>query len=237
MGQDVEFPIEGGAAGTGYLATPEHGSAGPALLVPCEGGGVRRGTAALCDRFAAEGFTALAVLWREPDGGRVPDGAVTQTAEGVSGIIGLDARPLPTPQLLGAVAFLEDHPLVHGQGVGVIGPGVAGIFAVALAAAAAEDVRALVVLDEPALGAGADRWWAEVTAPAECHIGTQGGGSLRELVDGFKARVEARRADVSVFRYPEVSSRFWDASSPSHDADADREAFVRTLSFLRAHLG
>lgn len=224
MGEHVEFP-----GGKGYLATPDHGSAGPALIVLGDCDGVSMGTAVLCDRFAAEGFTALAVAWHESDG------VVQETERAMS--VTLTARPLPVPLLLAAVAFLEDYPLAHGKGVGVIGLGIGGIPGVALAAEAPDEVRAVVVVDGPAIGAGANRWWVDVEAPAECHVGTKGGGSLREMVDRFEADVDERRAKVSVFRYSEAFSGFWDETGSSHDADADREAFVRTLSFLRAHLG
>lgn len=229
MGEHVEFP-----GGHGYLATPDHGSAGPALIVLGGGGsrgdgGIDRGAIALSDRFATEGFTALAVA-RDAQS----DGVVEETPDGVTGKVLIQSGSRP-PVPLDAVAFLEGHPLVHGKGVGVIGLYVGGFAALDLAAAATGDVRALVVFDGPALAATTS--WADVQAPAECHVGLADRNSFRDVVAAFEAGADERRAKVSVFHYADAPTRFWDGTGPSHDADADREAFVRTLSFLRAHLG
>src|SRR5258705_8819998 len=58
MGETVEFPSDGGAA-SGYLAHPATG-AGPAVIVIQEWWGLVPQIKAVCDRFAVEGFTALA---------------------------------------------------------------------------------------------------------------------------------------------------------------------------------
>ena len=54
---DVEFEANGGTA-TGYLAEPE--DTGPGLIVLQEWWGVDEHIRNVCDRFAAEGFVALA---------------------------------------------------------------------------------------------------------------------------------------------------------------------------------
>jgi carboxymethylenebutenolidase len=58
MGEMVEFPSNG-TAGSGYLATPEQG-AGIGLVVIQEWWGLVPHIQDVCDRFAAEGFSALA---------------------------------------------------------------------------------------------------------------------------------------------------------------------------------
>src|SRR5687768_10829832 len=58
MGQMVEFPSNG-ATGRGYLASPSVG-AGLGLIVIQEWWGLVPHIKDVCDRFAAEGFTALA---------------------------------------------------------------------------------------------------------------------------------------------------------------------------------
>src|SRR6185503_10469395 len=58
MGEMVEFPSNGGT-GQGYLAAPEVG-AGIGLVVIQEWWGLVPHIKDVCDRFAAEGFTALA---------------------------------------------------------------------------------------------------------------------------------------------------------------------------------
>ena len=57
-GKTVEFPSNGGKT-SGYLATPKTGK-GPGVLVIQEWWGLVGHIKNVCDRFAAEGFTALA---------------------------------------------------------------------------------------------------------------------------------------------------------------------------------
>jgi len=58
MGEMVQFPFAGGTTG-GYLAVPEQGS-GPGVIVIQEWWGLVDHIKDVCDRFAAEGFVALA---------------------------------------------------------------------------------------------------------------------------------------------------------------------------------
>ena len=57
-GKMVEFPTNGHAT-QGYLATPAAGK-GPGILVIQEWWGLVPHIKSVCDRFAAEGFSALA---------------------------------------------------------------------------------------------------------------------------------------------------------------------------------
>ena len=57
-GEDVQFPSNGSTA-TGYLATPDSGS-GPGIIVVQEWWGLNRQIRRTADRFASEGFVALA---------------------------------------------------------------------------------------------------------------------------------------------------------------------------------
>jgi carboxymethylenebutenolidase len=57
-GRMVDFPANGGTA-SGYLSTPAAGR-GPGVLVIQEWWGLVRQIKSVCDRLAAEGFTALA---------------------------------------------------------------------------------------------------------------------------------------------------------------------------------
>ena len=58
MGEMVTFPSNGGQA-EGYVATPQAGT-GPGVVVIQEWWGLVPHITDVCDRFAAEGFVALA---------------------------------------------------------------------------------------------------------------------------------------------------------------------------------
>src|SRR6266403_4533195 len=72
-GRMVEFPANGGTA-SGYLSTPAAGR-GPGVLVIQEWWGLVRQIKSVCDRLAAEGFTALAPDMYHGKSASEPDGA------------------------------------------------------------------------------------------------------------------------------------------------------------------
>jgi len=72
-GKMVEFPSNGGKT-SGYLATPTSGK-GPGVLVIQEWWGLVQHIKNVCDRFAAEGFTALAPDMYHGKTANEPDGA------------------------------------------------------------------------------------------------------------------------------------------------------------------
>lgn len=208
----------------GYLATPEHGSAGPALLVLGPARVADAGTVATCDRFAAEGFTAVA-----------PDLVVPVGSE--RAVLGINL-PVLVERLSSVVAALEVHPLVHGRGVGVLGSGDGGgHLALRLAAVLPDDVRALVLVDAPVLAEDVATSWAALHAPVEAHYGLAGAPERRGELDRVQDAARHLKLSLDVYTYGAAAPGFTDETSAVHDAGAAHEAFTRTLSFLRAHLG
>jgi carboxymethylenebutenolidase len=223
VGEHVEFPSEGGAARC-YLATPDHGSAGPALIVLGPSLAADVDAVTTCDQFAAEGFTAAAPELIAPTG-----------ADPV--VLGVNV-PVLVDLLRGVVSALEAHPRVHGRGVGVYGSGGAGgRLALAMAGALADDVRACVIVDAPVLDDNAAHAWVTQRAPVEVHYGLAGVPSRRDELDRLEEGASQVQVALSVFTYAGAAPGFTEATSPAHDPDAAHEAFIRTLAFLRAHLG
>ncbi len=72
-GKMVQFPTNGSTT-SGYLATPASGT-GPGVLVIQEWWGLVQHIKNVCDRFAAEGFTALAPDMYHGQTASEPDGA------------------------------------------------------------------------------------------------------------------------------------------------------------------
>lgn len=201
----------GGASGDteveGYLAAPSEG-AGLGVIVLAGEDGAGGSVKAFCDRLAAEGFTALAAA--------VPAG------EGLS--------------LETAVDRLQAHPAVRGHGVGVVGFGRGGAAALALAAARPDVVKAAVPFYSVA-GPGPVPDWTRVEAAVEGHFagdpedGAQEAGSL-------EATLASSGIDVRMFHYPGTEVGFFDEHRDDvYDEEAARQAWVRTLEFLRAKLG
>ena len=229
MGEMVEFPSNGGTGG-GYLA-PAHEGAGLGVIVVQEWWGLVDHIADVCDRFAGEGFTALA-----PDlyhGKTVPD---REPDEAAKALMAMDLDRAAR-DLSGAVEFLQAHDSVRGHGVAVVGFRMGGGLALWLATLRPDAVRAAV----PFYGIapdGKEPDWSALTAAVEGHYAEHDDMVSTEAVAAFEAKLTELGKEVRIFTYPGTSHAFFNDTRPGiYDEDAARQAWVRTLEFLRAKLG
>src|SRR5215217_6664646 len=111
MGEMVEFPFAGGNTG-GYLSIPETGS-GPGVVVIQEWWGLVPHIKDVADRFAAEGFVALAPDLYHGDVAKSPDEAGKMMMALNIGQTEKDLR--------GAVQYLIGGDAATGDSVGIIG--------------------------------------------------------------------------------------------------------------------
>jgi carboxymethylenebutenolidase len=225
----VEFPSNGSTGG-GYLAPASEG-AGLGVVVIQEWWGLVDHIVDVCDRFAAEGFTALA-----PDlyhGSTVPN---TEPDEAMKASMALDLDRA-SRDLSGAVDFLQGHPAVRGTGVGVTGFCMGGGLALWLAVLRPDAVRAVV----PFYGIapkGAEPDWAALAAAVEGHYAEHDHLADREAVAAFEQQLRDLGKDVRTFTYPGTGHAFFNDTRPEvYDGEAARQAWVRTLEFFRAKLG
>ena len=220
VGERVEVPCDGETRG-GYLAPAREG-AGLGVMV-MDGSGVTAHLADVCDRFATEGFTALAPDLDE--GGAAPDWSNALELGRAAG------------QLSGVVDFLQAHPAVRGHGVALVGFGAGGGVALWLAALRPDQVRAVV----PFYGLapdGAQPDWPAMAAAVEGHYAADDHLVPPAAVTAFEETLRDLGKDVRVFTYPGTGHAFFDDSRPEvYDEEAARQAWVRTLEFLRAKLG
>ncbi len=230
MGQMVEFPSNGGA-GAGYLAPAHEGGAGLGLVVIQEWWGLVDHIVDVCDRFAGEGFTALA-----PDlyhGTTVPN---REPDDAAKAMMALDLERAAR-DLSGAVDFLQAHDSVRGHGVAVVGFGMGGGLALWLGTLRPDAVRAVVPFSGIAPD-GAHPEWSALTAAVEGHFATHDDMNSPEAVAAFEATLTDLGKEVRIFAYPGTGHAFFDDTRPEvYDEDAARQAWVRTLEFLRAKLG
>jgi carboxymethylenebutenolidase len=229
MGDLVEFPSDGSTAG-GYLASAQEG-AGLGVVVIEEWWGLVPHIRDVCDRFAAEGFTALA-----PDvhhGHTVRPGEPDEAAK-ARVTLDLDRA---ARDLSGGVDHLAQHAAVRGAGVGVVGFCMGGGLALWLATLRPDKVRAVV----PFYGvAPRDRRpdWSRLEAAVEGHYAEHDDRAGFEAARALEQELTDLGKDVRMFLYPGTANAFFDDTRPEvHDPDAARQAWVRTLEFLRAKLG
>lgn len=224
--QNVTFASNGGEA-HGYIAYPDDGS-GPGLIVIQEWWGLTDHIKDVTDRFAAEGFVALA-----PD---LYGGTTTHDADEAGQLM----QDLPVTEaatdLAGALTFLEEHDAVTSDSIGAVGFCMGGGFVLVLAAQQGDRVGAAV----PFYGVGGydEVDLSQVTAPVLGHFGTEDGFAPPEQVDALEEALADAPADVDIRRYEGQGHAFFNDTDAigTYDEQAAQEAWDATLSFLRTNL-
>jgi len=196
-------------SGHGYLASPEMG-AGPAVIVITEPDRTEHARR-VCDLLATEGFTALAPELR--NGATAGD-------------------------LSAAIDLLEPHPVVRGQGLGVIGFASGAALALWLALHRPDDVAAAVVYYGLPPDSADHADWTRLNAAVQGHYGEEDQSTPPAAVAALEEALGEAGVTVEMFSYPSVGAGFFDDTRPeAHVEDAARQAWIRTLEFLRKHLG
>ncbi len=228
----VEFPVDGGSGrGRGYLA-PAHEGAGLALVVIQEWWGVDDHIKDVCDRFAAEGFTAVA-----PD---LYDGKVVPLKEPDEAA--RSAKALDTgraaAELSAVVDFLLEHPSTRGKTVGVVGFCIGGGLALWLATLRPDVVAAAVPFYGLIPWDAVQPDYSRLAGAVEGHYAEDDDMAGPPAVEKLEATLTDLGKSVKTFLYPGTHHAFFNDTRPEvFDEDAARVAWVRTLEFLRAQLG
>ncbi len=228
MGEMVEFA---GPVGTtpGYLAPPEQG-AGLALVIIQEWWGLVPHIKDVCDRFGAEGFTALA-----PDLYR---GATTKEPDEAGKLMMALNMQQAVDDMSGAVDYLSASDRVRGDGVGVVGFCMGGGLALVLACRRPDVVTACVPFYGLIPWRDAEPDWAAMGASVQGHYGENDAFFTPDAARRLQEELRELGKDVEFHFYSGADHGFFnDTRRDVHDADAAGQAWDRTLSFLRSKLG
>jgi carboxymethylenebutenolidase len=223
-GQMVEFD-RGGANARGYLSVPESGS-GPGVVVLQEWWGLVPHIKDVADRFAGEGFVALAPDLYHGEATRSPD-------EAGKLMMALNIERTEA-DLRGAIEYLLGHEATAGESVGTVGFCMGGMLSL-YAASKNSQVGACVVFYgiHPKVEPDLDRLQAPVLgffAENDAFVPPE---SVREL----EASLRERGKQVETHIYPGTDHAFFNDTRPEvYDADAAADAWRRTIEFLRRHL-
>ena len=223
-GEMVEFKSNGGTA-RGYLSVPASGK-GAGVIVLQEWWGLVPHIKDVADRFAAEGFVALAPDLYHGEAAKSPD-------EAGKLMMALDIAQTER-DLRGAIEYLLAHESVEGDTVGTVGFCMGGVLSL-YAASVNRQVGACVVfygihpkvnpplqnLQAPVLGLYAER---DKSVPPS---------AARELETKLKSL--GKQAEVHV--YEGTDHAFFNDTRPEvYDPTAAADAWRRTLEFFREHL-
>ncbi len=239
MGQVVEF-TSNGATCTGYQAGS--GSAGRGVVVIPEWWGIVDHIKDVCERFAREGFVAVA-----PD---LYHGTITrEPTEAEKLMMGLDIDRAAR-DISGAVGYVREHPDVEPKKVGVVGFCLGG--ALGLVLATLEPVDATVVFyglpftrtpDGTKIPGSVGLPIRENPRYEDLHGAVMGHFAERDewwsAESGRKVFDHLRDLgkDAVFYYYPGTDHAFFNDERPEvYDPEATQLAWDRTVSFLREHL-
>jgi len=221
-GKMVEFPSNGGTT-AGYLATPAAGK-GPGVLVIQEWWGLVNHIKSVCDRFAAEGFTALAPDMYHGETASEPDGAgklfmalnIAQAEKDLRGAVDYLAQQ-SSSRKVGAVGFCMGGQLA--LFAGTVNPKVGA------------------VVDFYGIHPNVKPEYAKLQGPV---LG------LFAAKDQFVKPDDARAVDAAIKKagkqseihiYPDVDHAFFNDERPdAYNKAAADDAWRRTLAFFRKHV-
>lgn len=226
MGGIVSFPSNGGDA-EGYLALPSD-DAGPGVLVIQEYWGLVGHITDIADRFAAEGYLALApdlyhgLTASEPD-------------EAMRLLMGM-AMDTAAADMAGAARHLAGRPECTGR-IGAVGFCMGGSLALWSAALADEITAAVAFYPNIPWERMRPDWGRYAGKAAVIHCSEQDGTSSAEGIQAARRGIEAAGGKLTLYDYPGTRHAFFNDERPEvYDETQADEAWGRTLDFLAARL-
>lgn len=224
MGEIVRFPSNGHTA-SGYLAVPGAGR-GSGVIVIQEWWGLVDHIKDVADRFAREGFVALA-----PD---LFDGQTTRSPDDAAKLFMALNIDRAARDLGGAAAYLLHHEGVAGPRVGVVGFCMGGQLALYAAQELPDRIGAAVDFYGVHPKVPIDP--ARLRAPVLGHFGTRDSSVPADSVRDLAERVRQAGGRFENHFYDADHAFFNDTRPAVYRADAAALAWERTLAFLRTHL-
>lgn len=222
-----------------FVREPDGSGKGPGVVLLQEIFGVSHHFQELCRRFAAEGFVAAAPELFHRQG----KGIVYGNDEGAKGMAQLARMTNEglAMDVQAALDFLRAHPRCDGR-VGVVGF-CAGGFATFLAACRTDGDAFVafygggLVHDRPGLALRAPlAEAAHIRRPILCLFGGKDPSIPPSDVAAVRAALSGLPVRSEVHVYPEAGHAFFNDERPNYEAEAARDAWPRTLRFLRAAL-
>lgn len=224
MGELVEFPANGQTA-NGYLSIPPQGN-GPGVVVIQEWWGLVDHIKDVCNRFAGEGFVALAPDLYHGKTTKSPDEAAKLLME-----LRIDEAE---KDLSGAVQYLLEHDATTSQKVGVVGFCMGGALSLYTATKNA-NVGACVIFYGGFVNAKPDL--PKLQAPVLGLYGERDKSVTPESVHQLEQQLKALGKKVDVIIYPNADHAFFNDTRPVvYYPEAAADAWQRTIEFLRSTL-
>lgn len=222
MGKNIEFSSPSGKQVPGYLAAPNGNGEAPGVVVIQEWWGLNDQIMGVADRLAGEGYRAL-----------VPDlyrGRVTQSPDEANHMMtGLDWAGATGEDVRGAIQHLK----VNGEKAAVLGFCMGGAITIMAGVKIPELDAAVCFYGIPPVEA-ADP--AEIRVPFQAHFANEDDWCTPEAVNGLEERLKSAGIQHTLYRYAAHHGFFNEQRPDIYDAVASKEAWERSLSFLKDNL-
>jgi carboxymethylenebutenolidase len=225
--ETVNYPSSNDVKINGYLSVPQGDGKFPAVIVIHENRGLNDHTRDVARRFATEGFVALAPDLLSRKGGT----ASMESPDKAREAIGTVTTEESVADLKATLAFLNEHPKVNKGQLGSVGFCWGGMRSFTLATES-EILRAAVVFygSAPPL---------EKLAQTHCPVLGIYGETDERITSRVPEVAEAMKKAGKSFEYkiyPGAGHAFFNDTGGRYDAEAAKDAWARTLAFLRANL-
>ncbi|HKR65126.1 MAG TPA: dienelactone hydrolase family protein [Thermoanaerobaculia bacterium] len=225
MGERVQFPSNGHTC-SGYFAAPAEGK-GPAVVVIQEWWGLVPHIEDLVERFAGEGFTALAPDLYHGKTTKSPDDAMKMLME-------LDVERAGK-EIAGAGKYLVSRPECSSSKYGVVGFCMGGALAQYAATHDASNVGAAVSFYGGFQKAVPD--WDALQAPVLLIYGENDKSVPGDAGQALAKKLRDMGKSAEAIVYPNATHAFFNDARPEvYNAEAAGDAWTRTLDFFRRNL-
>jgi carboxymethylenebutenolidase len=223
-GEMVQFATNGRTA-SGYLSLPPSGQ-GPGVVVIQEWWGLVPHIKDVADRFAAEGFVALA-----PD---LYHGKSTTSPDEAGKLMMALNIDETEKDLRGAIQFLLNHEATTVDKVGTVGYCMGGALSL-YAACKNPQVGACVVFYGGHPNVKPDL--AALQAPVLGLYAENDGFVTPQAARALEAKLKELGKQADIHIYPDADHGFFNDSRPQvYNREAAEDAWRRVLAFYRAHL-
>lgn len=224
MGERITFKANGRMT-PGYLARPAE--SGPGVIVIQEWWGLVPHIEAVADRFAAQGFVALAPDLYHGEKASSPD-----QAGKLMMALKIDEA---AKDLAGAIDHLQQQPGVKGSKVGTVGFCMGGALSL-FAASRNPEVGACIVFYGGHPNVKPDL--AALQAPVLGLWAGKDGFVTPQVVEELDSQLTKLGKRHEFHTYPNAQHAFFNDSRPDvYDPTASADAWSKTLAFFRRELG
>ena len=222
-GQMINFKVNGETY-KGHISAARNG--GPGIVVIQEWWGLSDHIKDICDRFAAEGFTALAPDLYKGEIAKAPDEA---------GKLMMALNIAEAEKILrGAIQSLLTHSSCTSRTAGVVGFCMGGQLAMYAAATNGDRVSACV--NFYGIHPNVKPPFTQMNAALLGLFAETDKSVNAESVEALRKELTEARNTFYLHTYKSVGHAFFNDTRPVYDAESAKDAWRRTLEFFRKHV-